>query len=310
MSLIENKKKFNEGALSKDEYIRLMHAHHAQLFEYAELLKKNDIANIEITADRVTMTARSTGVRIECTPFDRRLAPIEALNFGFYEKEDSDMIYRVVEDGFNVFDVGANIGWYSIGIAKLFSKCRVYAFEPVTPTFLELKKNIELNQTMNVFPYPLGFSDRKGEATIYFDASLRCGASLADVTTDNTSEKIVCPLERLDEFVEREKVRPDFIKCDVEGAEWLVYKGASQTLRNHKPMIFSEMLRKWCKRFNYHPNDIIDFLSGLGYSCFTAKSGKLSRFGRMNDETLETNFFFLHQDKHQAKIISLESPSV
>jgi hypothetical protein len=65
------------------------------------------------------------------------------------------------------------------------------------------------------------------------------------------------------------------------------------------------MLRKWSAKFNYNPNDIIDLLFGLGYRCFTAKADQLVEFFRMDDNTIETNFFFLHSGNHSALIESL-----
>jgi hypothetical protein len=61
----------------------------------------------------------------------------------------------------------------------------------------------------------------------------------------------------------------------------------------------TEMLRKWAAGFGYHPNDIIDLFAGLGYKCFDST---LKPFGRMDEATTETNFFFLHPDTHAAHI--------
>lgn len=58
------------------------------------------------------------------------------------------------------------------------------------------------------------------------------------------------------------------------------------------------MLRKWSAKFNYHPNDIIQLLAGIGYRCFTAQNDKLVPFSRMDENTTETNFFFLPH-KHE-----------
>jgi hypothetical protein len=90
---------------------------------------------------------------------------------------------------------------------------------------------------------------------------------------------------------------PNIIKIDVEGAELLVLRGAQETLRHQHPIIQCEMLRKWAKRFKYHPNDIIAFLSRFGYQCYVLRSGKLCRFHAMTDETEERNFFFIHSER-------------
>ena len=58
------------------------------------------------------------------------------------------------------------------------------------------------------------------------------------------------------------------------------------------------MLRKWAAKFDYHPNDIINYFIQFGYNCFTANEGKLKIVDKVDDQTIETNFFFLHESKH------------
>jgi len=112
-------------------------------------------------------------------------------------------------------------------------------------------------------------------------------------------------VRKLDNFISERKLKVDFIKCDVEGAELFVFKGGIETIKIHKPIILAEMLRKWATNFNYHPNEIIELLSDIGYRCFTAKGEKLIEFFTMDEKTVETTFFFLHSVKHNSKINSL-----
>ena len=68
----------------------------------------------------------------------------------------------------------------------------------------------------------------------------------------------------------------------------------------------SEMLRKWSAKFNYHPNDIIQLFEEIGYECYViADNGMLKRFGYVNEETIETNYFFLHPEVHNTIIQKL-----
>jgi len=109
----------------------------------------------------------------------------------------------------------------------------------------------------------------------------------------------------MDDFVNMHGLNIDFIKCDVEGAELLIFQGAVETLKSRKPIIATEMLRKWAGKFGYHPNRIISFMAELDYQCFTSDGENLFPFPEMTDETIETNFFFLHQDKHEKQIKAL-----
>ena len=58
----------------------------------------------------------------------------------------------------------------------------------------------------------------------------------------------------------------------------------------------AELLRKWSREFGYHPNDVIDLFAAKGYGCYVIAEGALAPFGRVTDETRETNYFFIHRD--------------
>ena len=91
----------------------------------------------------------------------------------------------------------------------------------------------------------------------------------------------------------------------MEGAELLVFKGARNLFTNKQPVVFTEMLRKWAKKFDYHPNDIIKYFSDLGYLCFVIRDEKLISFTCVGDDTLDTNYIFLHGENHSNIISNL-----
>lgn len=305
MSLFNTRASYRAGTINKQRYIDEMHQLHARLFEYSVFIRDTDIASIEITDRLVVMSSRATGIKVACESSDKRIAPFEILNFGFYEKTNYDMIIRLIDHGFNVFDIGANIGWYALNIAKLFDNVRVFAFEPVPATFNLLKRNVEINNLQNVYLYNFGFWNQSRKLKFYFHPENSANTSSANLSDSKSVEEIVCTVRTLDDFVNESGLSLDFIKCDVEGAELLVYKGGITSLNSYKPIIFTEMLRKWSAKFNYHPNEIIDLLANIGYRCFTVKGKKLIEFFKMDDRTVETNFFFLHSVKHASKIDSL-----
>jgi FkbM family methyltransferase len=291
------------GGLDKSQYIRRMYeGYHCKLFEYAVILEKTNIRKIEVEDGRVIMTSRDRGVRIECPPGDYRVTPIEILNFLDYEKHDSAMIERLFEDGDVFLDVGANMGWYSINISLARRDAQIHCFEPIGKTYEYLVRNIALNSLGNVIPHAVALSDYSGVSDFYYYEEGSGNASAVNVSERQDAQVVRCAVRTLDDFVTENKLRVSFIKCDVEGAELLVYKGGLKTLNEQRPIVFSEILRKWSAKYGYHPNDIFALFEGLGYSAFTAVGGHLRKFSRMNELTQETNFFFLHADAHQAKI--------
>jgi len=279
-----------------------MHKLHNGLFDYADFIRDTDIANISITDGLVIMTSRATGIKVLCDRQDKRIAPIEILNFGSYEQTEVSLMLRLIDRGANVFDIGANVGWYSMNIARLIEDVQVYAFEPIPSTFSYLERNVEINNLHNIHLNNFGFSNQDQELTFYFYPEGSGNASSANLVDHPNTQRIVCDVKTLDGFVNATGLQVDFIKCDVEGAELLVFQGGIETIKRQQPTIFAEMLRKWSAKFNYHPNEIIKLLSDLGYKCFAAKGKVIEEFFLMDERTLETNFFFLHTIKHASKI--------
>ncbi len=302
MTLESLKQDFLDQKIDKWTYIDEMYRIHSILFDYAAFMNGTNIGKVEICEGEVVMTFRDSGVRFVCTHNDKRLAPLDALNFGGYEAEELAMQFKLADAASHILDVGGNYGWYALHMAKKHQDAQVYSFEPVPHSFQCLKRNIALNGVSNVKTFDFALSDRAGSFPFYYEPTLSVNASLRNVSGNPKIREITCSTKTMDQFCLSHGVRADFIKCDVEGAELLVFKGAAQVLMQDKPVIFTEMLRKWTAEFDYHPNDIIDFLTGFGYRCFTLSGGKLRPFAQVDGETAETNYFFLHMQKHADKL--------
>lgn len=285
---------FESGDLTKPEYIDRMFEIHRSLFDYSRRLPDTDIASIEIRDGSVVITSRSTGVRISCNEDDKRLAPIEILNFGHYEREESAMMMRLVRDTDTILDIGANVGWYSINFAKRHPRARIHAFEPIPQTFRQLEGNIQMNGCENVRAANVGLSNREDTLKFFYYATGSGNASSANLANDPSTLELSCAVTTLDSHCRKSNISVDFIKCDVEGAELFVFQGGRETIGRDKPVIFAEMLRKWSAKFNYHPNEILKLLFDLGYRCFTVHGTKLREFFVMDETTIETNFIFCH----------------
>jgi len=298
--LFRNRNEYLSDGCSKRDYIDKMDDVHSVLFDYSEYIGSTNISSIEIIDDSVIMTFRDSGIRFKCVKFDKRLAPIDTLNFGSYEKADLSMQLKMIGERDTVFDIGGNLGWYAIHIAKRRPRSRILCFEPLPKSYSYLNENIKLNNLSNISTFDFGFSDTEGAFDFYYDPSLSVNASLANMSGSKETENITCIVKRLDDFRKEHKV--DFIKCDVEGAELFVFKGGADLIKNDCPIVFAEMLIKWSAKFNYHPNDIISFFSELGYLCFTLCGGNLKPVTVVDENTIETNFFFLHKENHSLQI--------
>ena len=305
----ETRKAFLAGAMDKHAYSKAMHQHHSLLHDYAELIRGTQAARIIVAEGQVIVVSRDE-IKFICDPNDRYIPPLQLLNFGSYEAHEQDILFRLVQPGMNVLDIGANVGWYSLLIAKKVHGCNVYAFEPLPATFRSLKANVEANGFPNIRVFNFGLSDQDKQIPFYFAPEISGAASGANILGWDTVGEVVCRVRPLDEVWRELSVRVDFIKCDVEGAELFVFRGGMKCITSDHPIILSEMLRKWSAKFGYHPNEIISLLEGVGYSCYAIAGSRLTRLVRMDERTEATNFVFLHSKNHSDLIAQLAKENI
>ena len=275
MKIQDLKEQFMNGVFDKPRYI-----------EYADELKHTDIVEINISDEGVEFVTRNHGLRFLCTKPDWGIAPIRMFNLGSYEESEISMCLSLIKPGFTIFDVGANIGWFSLIISKNIPNVSLHSFEPIPATFDNLNRNITLNGGFPIIKtYNLGFYSEDTNLKLFYDSECSGRTSAANLAEIDVSE-VTCSFKKMDSFIREMNIQQlEFVKCDVEGAEYFVYQGGIETLR-----------------FNYHPNDIINLLSKIGYLCFVIRENKLEQFILMDENTLETNFIFLHEKKHAQQI--------
>jgi FkbM family methyltransferase len=290
---------YEEGRLSKLAYNASMWNIHQRLFEYSRFLKDTNVNAIEIDEHGVIFQLRDPEIKLRCTPRDQRHVAITSINFRHYESRELSAVMRLAKACNLIFDIGANTGFYSIALGKRFPHSKIVSFEPVLSTYLELKSNLVLNNVINVATHNLGLCDRSGSDVFYFDPSVPGATAAAPLGPEfGPTETLICPVETIDNFIERTGAAPDLIKCDVEGGELRVFRGATRMFDCFKPIVFTEMLRKWSARFGYHPNEIIAFFRERNYECFALAEGMLQSIAGITEDTVETNFFFLHRGQH------------
>lgn len=175
------------------------------------------------------------------------------------EKQTNEFIKHINKNSV-IFDIGANVGYYSLLAAKLATEGKVLAFEPVLRNLHFLYKHNDLNNINNILVIPLACSDSNSLSVFSFDSDAALGHLIENenYNIDSIHSTIVHTIT-VDKFVEVVKFIPDILKIDVEGAELLVLKGASDTLKKCKPKIF----------LSIHSTELeihcVDYLRQLGY---------------------------------------------
>ncbi|MFN2303118.1 MAG: FkbM family methyltransferase [Anaerolineales bacterium] len=181
---------------------------------------------------------------------------------GSYEYNKRLAFEREVTPDSIVYDIGANVGYFSLLAAVLVGKGgQVFAFEPLPRNVAFLRKHVALNRLENVTVIEAAVSGHSGEAAFQFGASDSMG---------HLGEKgdINVQLISLDDWLTEGKLAsPDFIKIDVEGAEYEVVCGAQKLLKKYRPILFLDTHQ----REAHHAT--INLLQTLGYQ-FERLDGK------------------------------------
>src|SRR3989344_7185979 len=142
-----------------------------------------------------------------------------------------------IKKGGTALDIGGNIGYYALLESSLVGpEGKVYAVEPVSSNLNILKKNIELNGVKNINVFKIAMGKEKKNVEIYVsNQSNRSSFIVRSGTIYTKKEKV--EMTTVDDFVSEHKIKPDFIRMDVEGYEKEIIQGMRKTLLD-RPKLF------------------------------------------------------------------------
>ena len=194
------------------------------------------------------------------------VSPAEHLGYllGTAEPHLQSIIRKYVRPGDTVYDVGANIGYVTLSLAKGVGNAgRVIAFEPLPQNVKLLRENVAINRLANVEIIERAASDRTGEALIRMSDNLAM-ASLVWHQRDSLAIEVAIRTVAIDELVQEGRLSaPKFVKLDVEGAEGVALLGMRNILIGAKPILFVE-----CSDVGRETTWRV--LRNLGYRCQSA----------------------------------------
>lgn len=184
-----------------------------------------------------------------------------------HELETREFLLDKIKPDMCVIDVGAGTGLYTYIFSKLVGPSgMVHAFEPDPSRVAVLERLVDEFSLKNVRINPLGLSNKRGMGVQILSPTLGAGTSKVELA--DTIECRTIELISLDEyFIEP----PDFMKIDVEGAEFEVLLGGRRVLEKGTEIIL-ELHEDLLRLLGYRVEDLFDFLRGLNYS-FTKLSG-------------------------------------
>lgn len=191
----------------------------------------------------------------------------ELLVNGHYQDDVLVALRQLLRPGAVFWDIGANYGFMSIFVDKVFEgRVRTVAFEPSPIVLPELRRNLELNRCRNVEVQPFCLSDRIGTVPFYVSKDQSWNATMIREFAESSAEDIEIEVESstIDVCVGRLPA-PDVIKLDVEGAEHLVIAGGREFLARRRPALIAEYNVEAIRDAGLTPEAYLGLLRSLGY---------------------------------------------
>ena len=216
---------------------------------------------------------------------------------------DNKVIKKLVKKGDTVLDLGANIGYWTCLFADLVGETgRVFAFEPSPDNFKMLKKNVELNGYKNVTLEQKAVANDNYKTRLYLSKSTMDCRIYKPPHEDRPYVEV--EVVRLDDYFKNMDVKFDFIKSNVQGADFAALKGMSNVLKKSENVkIEVEFSPTMEKEFKINPDEFIDEFAGMGFHFFEQwwfnkklMPVDVSKLKKYSKENHDTNLLCLKQN--------------
>jgi len=187
-----------------------------------------------------------------------------------YDRLTKIILQKTITKNANCIDIGCHKGEILTMMLAYSPEGKHYAFEPIPYLFDELQKKI---QNVHLFPYALSDSAGHSKFQLVKNAPAYSGLQRRKYDIANPIiEEIEVEIKTLDEIIPQNE-QIDFIKIDVEGGEFGVFKGGKNVIKKNKPTILFECGKGACDYYGTNPLDLYDFiLNETGLQIYTLKS--------------------------------------
>ena len=183
---------------------------------------------------------------------------------GTWDPGEGRFLRSVLRPGMNIIDIGANIGYFTLLMARAVStQGRVLAVEAEPINFQILRTNIGLSQMENVEVLPVAAHRCPGLTSVARDLHNH-GGSIAfnwAAPWHGTPTQAV----RLDDVL-NPNCEIHFIKIDIEGMDHAAVQGLERTIRHWEPMLLVELNPEKTEMFGDSPHDVLRLYRELGLS--------------------------------------------
>ncbi len=243
------------------------------------------------------------GIAMRCS--HENLIEREIMAHGQFEPETTAAACSHVADAQVVFDIGSNVGYYSLLFCKLVGPTgQVHCFEPTQWAFKRCLDNVALNQRLLTDNLVINKQGLLAEPDEQFGAIESRFSSKILAYRDKES----LTFTTLDKYCESHGIKViDFIKIDVDGYDAQVLRGARKVLSHHRPTMVCELCDRVLKEQDDSLTDYLELLLELGYDETEILDGELR--GRHRLAELLNRSAEITSDSVNAVLLGESSPS-
>lgn len=174
------------------------------------------------------------------------------------------------------FDIGAHSGFFSIFASTIIKTGTIHAFEPIPSLCKDFKKSIALNKIKNIKVNQFCLGEKNGKTSFHLSTILDHSGILETKLQSLRNKRLMVKVVKLQTYCKQNKIeKMDLIKFDVEGGEKDILFPAKDLIMKFQPLIIIEFSTDTTPAYNYHPNEIYDFLEELGYDMYKLVRNKL-----------------------------------
>jgi FkbM family methyltransferase len=214
---------------------------------------------------KATGVVRTEGLKFHLDPRDEVITET-ILQYGTWEKSETEVVRRLLRPGDTFVDVGANVGWYTLIASRAVGETgRVIAFEPAPGSYSLLAQNAKDNGCRNVILESKALSDKRGTLRLNIGATNKGHNSI--ISSSLTKGFVDVEALPLDEYLKDLPGKIDLIKIDTEGAEGFILNGMTQTFRkNPKMAVIMEYFPTLIRKAGFDPAAILHDFYRQGYT--------------------------------------------
>ncbi len=164
--------------------------------------------------------------------------------------EHAKFLSRLKDNGTELntfYDVGSNIGLWSVEAQKVYPQANFQCFEPLAGKHSELDTSSKYSQLNKYTLHSVALSDYSGTSKIKVLGNRGVGSSILILDSDYRKDTKLIEIDvfKMDDIVKKNNLPfPDFIKLDTQASEMKVLKGGEEILKHAKYLLCETWMRR------------------------------------------------------------------